>query len=53
MCNNKISNNVVKCTRGITRRLRTIKKIRESKIKKKYTFKKREKYWGSLARGSA
>ena len=44
MCNNKISNNVVKYTRGITRRLRTIKKIRESKIKKKFTYKKRGKY---------
>ena len=44
MCNNKISNNVVKYTRAITRRLRTIKKIRESKIKKKFTYKKREKY---------
>ena len=44
MCESTISTNVIKYTRGLTRRSRMIKKIRQSKIKKKYTFKKRAKY---------
>ena len=44
MCASRISTNVIKYTRGLTRRSKRIKKIREPKIKKKYTYKKRAKY---------
>lgn len=40
----KVSKNMIKFCRGLTRSSKIVKKIRQSKIKKKFTFKTRPKF---------